>query len=182
MPRENELTTLDLQQKPGVGLDLVILTESGSQVACACSGTGRQVLRENLAPDHYYVAVRSRKKSSGEYRLQVRIRDVTTTSIMIRGARSTEVVPGTSVPLTVDVTSASHGGIVQIAIDRHDPLIGWQFAEVHKATVSSYGSYTMSWSAPSVGTWRARARFLGTPYSSFSKSGYVLIHSAEPLE
>ena len=182
VPRENELTVIEMQQKPTVGLDLLVLTEAGDQLACACSGRGRQVLRENLDPGNYYVVVRSRGKSGGDYRLQVRIRDVTTTSISVGGEKSVEVVPGRSVPLRVDVTSASHGGAVQIEIDRRDPLIGWQFSTVQTGNLSSGGTVTLNWTPPSVGTWRARARFLGTPYSSFSSSGYALVHVAEPLE
>lgn len=182
VPRENELTVIEMQQKPTVGLDLLVLTEAGDQLACACSGRGRQVLRENLDPGNYYVVVRSRGNSGGDYRLQVRIRDVTTTSISVGGEKSVEVVPGRSVPLRVDVTSASRGGAVQVEIDRRDPLIGWQFSAVQTGNVSSSGTFTLSWIPPSVGTWRARARFLGTPYSSFSSSGYVSVHVAEPLE
>ena len=99
---------------------------------------------------------------------------MTTTSISVGGTRSAEATPGRSVPLRVDVTSASHGGVVQIEIDRLEPLIGWQFSEVQKGNVSSGGMFTLNWTPPSVGNWRARARFLGTPYSSFSESGYVL--------
>jgi len=182
VPRENELATIELLQKPKVGLDLVLMTELGDQVACACTGTGRQVLRETLAPGFYYVAVRAREHSGGNYGLQARIRDVTTTTVTSNGAGSLEAPWGRTVPLTVTVTSASHGGTVQIAIDRRDPLIGWQFSDVQRGTLGSSGSYTLNWSPPSVGHFRARARFLGTPYSSYSASGYVLVHVAEPLE
>lgn len=71
---------------------------------------------------------------------------------------------------------------MQIAIDRRDPLLGWQFSDVQKGSLGSSGTYTLTWSPPWVGHWRARARFLGTPYSSFSSSGYVHVHVAEPLE
>jgi hypothetical protein len=182
VPRENELATIELKQKPKVGLDLVLMTELGDQVACACTGTGRQVLREDLEPGSYFVAVRARGHSGGDYALLARIRDVTTTAITSGGAKSVEADWGRAVPLTVNVTSASHGGVVQIEIDRHDPLLGWQFLDVQKGALGSGGTYTLSWSPPSVGHWRARARFLGTPYSSFSSSGYVLVHVTEPLE
>ena len=182
VPRENELATIELRQKPKVGLDLVLMTELGDQIACACNGTGRQVLRENLAPGFYFVAVRSRGHSGGDYSLQARIRDVTTTTITSGGAKTVEASWGRTVPLSVTVASASHGGVVQIAIDRRDPLLGWQFSDVQNGSLGSSGTYTLNWSPPSVGHWRARARFLGTPYSSFSSSGYVHVHVAEPLE
>jgi hypothetical protein len=34
---------------------------------------------------------------------------------------------------------------------------------------------------PSVGHWRARARFVANPYSSYSESEYVHLHVVEPL-
>jgi hypothetical protein len=40
VPRENELATIDLRQKATVGLDLLLLNETGGRIACACSGKG----------------------------------------------------------------------------------------------------------------------------------------------
>ena len=182
VPRDNELTTLDLRQRPSVGFDLLLLTETGGKVACACNAKGRQVLRERIARGRYYVAVRSREKSSGKYGLQLFVRDVTATSISVNGAQFTEVSPGLAVPLDVRVASASHGGTVVIAIDRHDPLSGWQFSTTLHGSVDASGNYVANWTPATVGHWRARARFVGTPFSSFSKSGYVRVHVAEPLE
>jgi hypothetical protein len=181
VPRENETARIALDQK-GRGLDLVLMTEQGDAIACACSGSGRQVLRTQLRPGTYYLAVRGRKHTGGSYRLQAQVRDQTTTSITSGGARAVEAQTGRTVPLTVAVTSASHGGTVQIEIDRHDPLLGWQFSTVQTVTVGSSGMSTLSWLPPSVGTFRAKARFLGTPYSAFSASGYVAVHVTEPLE
>jgi hypothetical protein len=182
VPRGNELTTLDLRQRPSVGFDLLLLTETGGKVACACNGKGRQVLRERIPQGRYYVAVRSREKSSGEYGLQLFVRDVTATTISVNGAPFAEVMPGAVVPLTARVTSASHGGAVVIEIDRHDPLSGWQFSTTVHGSVDASGNYVANWTPAAVGHWRARARFVGTPFSSFSKSGYVRVHVAEPLE
>jgi len=182
VPRSNELTTLDLRQRPSVGFDLLLMTETGGRMACACNVKGRQVLRERIPQGRYYVAVRSHAKSSGRYGLQLFVRDVTTTSISANGAQFTELPPDTTIPLQVTVTSASHGGAVVIEIDRHDPLAGWMFSTTVRGSVDSSGSYVASWMPPTVGHWRARARFVGTPFSSFSQSGYVQVHVAEPLE
>jgi hypothetical protein len=182
VPRENELTSIDLQQRPNVGLDLVLMRDTGERVACACDVRGRQVLREHLSPGHYIVAVRSREKSGGKYRLQLLIRDVTTTSLSVAGSRFVEFAPGVSVPFAVFVTSASHGGPVRLQIDRFDPLSGWQFSTIVRASVTPTGAATIAWTPPYVGHWRARARFTGTPFSSFSESGWVRIYVAEPLE
>lgn len=180
--RPNQLTKIDLEQKPNVGFDLVVLHEDGVRVACACDTQGRQVLRESLAPGRYFVAVRSRHKATGAYRLRVVTRDVTTTTISVHGAKFYEAPAGTSVPLSVYVTSASHGGRVQIEIDRLDPLFGWQFASVLTGNVNAGGRFVANWTPPWVGYWRARARFVGTEFSNFSESDYVRVHVVKPLE
>jgi len=182
VPRTNQLTKIDLEQKPDVGFDLMVLHEDGGRVACACDTRGRQVLRQTLAPGRYFVAVRSRHKAAGDYRLQIVTRDVTTTGISVNGAPFYEAASGTSVPLSVHVTSASHGGRVQIEIDRLDPLFGWQFASTATGNVDAGGAFVMSWTPPWVGYWRARARFIGTEFSNFSESGYVRVHVVKPLE
>jgi hypothetical protein len=182
VPRPNELTSIDLQQPPNVGLDLVLMRDTGERVACACGTRGRQVLREHLSPGHYDVAVRSRAKSGGRYRLQLLIRDVTTTSLSVSGSRFVELAPGASVPFAVFVTSASHGGPVRLQIDRFDPLSGWHFSTLVRSSVTPTGAATVAWTPPFVGHWRARARFTGTPFSSFSESGWVRVYVAEPLD
>jgi len=182
VPRPHQLTRIDLEQKPDVGLDLLVLHEDGGRVACACGARGRQVLRQSLAPGRYFVAVRSRHKSAGDYRLQVVTRDVTTTGISVYGAQFFEAPASQSVPLSVHVTSASHGGRVQVEIDRLDPLFGWQFATVLSGDVGSGGTFVANWTPPWVGFWRARARFLGTEFSNFSESDYVRVHVVKPLE
>ncbi len=182
VPRPNQQTKIALEQKPDLGFDLVVLHEDGGRVACACDTQGRQVLRQHLAPGRYFVAVRSRHKAAGAYRLQVVTRDVTTTSISVNGAQFYEAPAGTSVPLSVHVTSASHGGRVEIEIDRLDPLFGWQFASVLTGNVDAGGTFVANWTPPWVGYWRARARFVGTEFSNFSESDYVRVHGVKPLE
>jgi hypothetical protein len=179
VPRSNELTSIDLEQPPNVGLDLVLIRDTGERVACACGTRGRQVLREHLSPGHYIVAVRSHERSGGRYRLQLLIRDVTTTSLSVSGSRFVELAPGASVPFAVYVTSASHGGPVRLQID---PLSGWHFASILRASVTPTGAATIAWTPPYVGHWRARVRFTGTPFSSFSESGWVRVYVAEPLD
>ena len=182
VPRENELTKADLQVKPNVGFDLLLMNEAGRRVDCACDGNGSHLLREELAPGTYYLAVRSRNRSGGKYRLQVLSTDITTTSLSVNGSRSVEVQLATPVQLTVQVTSASHGGPVEIAIDHRDPLYGWQFETVLTEELGTGGTLSVSWTPPWPGYWRAKARFVGTPYSAFSDSGYVQLHVVEPLE
>ena len=181
VPRPNALTTITLQQKPTVGLDLLVLTETGSRVAGAVGHQGKQVLLQHLRVGHYFVVVRSHDESSGSYQLQVLVRDITTTSVSPGGSRFFLSAPGTSIPITVRVTAANVGGRVAVLIDKHDPLASWQFSATVPGRVDSSGTVTLAWTPPAVGHWRMRARFLGTPFSSFSQSGYAYVYVAEPL-
>jgi hypothetical protein len=181
VPRPNELTTIDLVQRPNVGFELHVLDEMGGAVA-GTTGRGAQLLRKFLPPGRYYVVVRSPDKAGGKYTLRLRVRDVTTTAISVDGARVAEVLPATPVRLAVEVTSASHGGPVQIQLDCLDPLYGWHFSTMLHGRVDAAGTFSTDWTPPFVGHWRARARFVGTPFSSFSASDYVEVHAAEPLE
>ncbi len=181
VPRSNSLATINLLQKPNVALDLTLLSEDGRRLAAALEGSGPQVLRERLRLGHYYLAVRSRDHSSGRYRLRLVVRDITTTSITVRGSSFLEVPPGASVPVTVHVTSPNVGGPLVVQIDRFDPLTGWEFASVITRRIGSTGFLSVPWRPKSVGYWRMRARFLGSPFSGFSESTFVRVHVAEPL-
>jgi hypothetical protein len=182
VPREQQLTTIELTQKPNVAFDLLVLNETGKRVASVGTGGGRQALRIHIPAGRYYAAVRARGTGQGDYGLQVRVRDVTATAVDVAGAQFVETPAAQTVPLNVHVTSASHGGRVVVDIDHFDPFAGWHFATTVTGTLDASGSYVAQWLPASVGHWRARARFVANPYSSFSKSGYVRIHVVEPLE
>ncbi|MGE5691944.1 MAG: hypothetical protein ACM33B_15440 [Pseudomonadota bacterium] len=182
VPRGNQLTTVELTQRPNVGFDLLVLDETGKEVASALTGRGRQTLRLHVAAGRYYTAVRARGTGGGGYGLQVRVRDVTATAIDAAGAQFVEAPAAQSVPLNVHVTSASHGGRVVVEIDHYDPLAGWHFATSVGGELDANGGYAVPWTPTSVGHWRARARFVANPYSSTSQSGYVRVHVIEPLE
>jgi hypothetical protein len=181
VPRAGELTTVDLDVRPNVGFDLALLRESGGRVVCACAARGTQRLREHLVPGHYFVVVRSRAKSGGRYRLHVLVRDVTTTDLLVSGARFAEAVPGTAVTFDVHVSQPGPGGPVGLNISRRDPLAGWQFFTALRARVGPTGLAQIPWTPPTVGLWSAVVRFLGTPFSSFSESRSVRLHVTEPL-
>lgn len=182
VPRTNQLTTIELRQQANVGFDLLVANETGGRVAAIRQGQGLQVLRLHIPAGRYYAIVRSRGTNGGRYGLQVRVRDVTATTIDANGSPYVESPPATAVPLTVHVTSASHGGRVVIEVDHFDPIAGWHFATTLSETVGATGTLSTAWLPPSVGQFRARARFVANPYSSFSESGYVHLHVVEPLE
>lgn len=182
VPRTNQLTTIELHQKANVGFDLYVLDETGRRVAAIHQGHGLQALRLHIPDGRYYAVLESRKGATGSYGLQIRVRDVTATSIAAGGTQYLESPPGIALPLTVQVQQASHGGRVVVEIDHFDPIARWHYAATIEGAVTASGVFSTSWVPPSVGHFRARARFLANPYSSFSESDYVRMHVIEPLE
>ena len=124
--------------------------------------------RRQLAPGRYVVAVSAPFGTTGvAYRLALLIREITSTSLRLTAP---VVGPGTPVALTPVVTNAV-AGMIEIQIDRFDPLSGWQFNRILRVRVGG----TVSWRPPAEGRWRLRASFRGTIEASPSRSGHVLL-------
>jgi hypothetical protein len=182
VPRDHEQTTIDFREKPTTQMDLMLLAEDGRHISCVCESQGRQRLRQVLPAGHYFVVVRSRHRSGGPYSLGVITRDITTTALTATGGASTlDVTPGATVTFTAHVDQAHDGGPLTVEIQRFDPLAHWQFSTLYRQQIGADGSFMTSWTPPSVGRWRAHARFFGTRFSSFSESGWVTVRVAEPL-
>jgi hypothetical protein len=182
VPRDHEQTTIDFREKPRTQMDLMLLSEDGGRISCVCDSQGRQRLRETLRAGHYFVVIRSRHRSGGPYSLGVVTRDITTTTLTATGgATSLDLPPGTAVTFTASVAQAHDGGPLTVEIQRFDPLARWQFSSLYRQQIGAAGSFTTAWTPPSVGRWRAHARFFGTRFSSFSESGWVNVRVAEPL-
>jgi hypothetical protein len=163
---------LRLAQPAGGSFRLVVLTDAGARL-----GTGTGSFRRRLGRGRYVVAVEAQVGSrGGRYRLSVRLRDVTSTSVLVSGRSSAEVSPGSSVTISCPV-SPSAGGRVELQIDRFDPLTGWHFHHLVRTTAGS----SVSWRPPSAGRWRVRARYRGSARSAPSRSGYAHILVARPL-
>jgi hypothetical protein len=109
--------------------------------------------------------------------LALRLRDVTSTTVLVSGSRSAEVTPGAAVSISCLVSPAVSGGRVELQIDRFDTLTGWQFTRVIRVSVGA----AVSWRPPAPGRWRIRARFLGTSAASPSRSGYAYLNVARPI-
>ena len=158
---------LSLAQAPGRSFALTLLTDTGSRV-----DGGSTRIRRRLGPGRYVVAVQGVVGTpAGRYRLSVRLRDVTSTSVLVSGRSSVEIRAGSSVALTCVVSPAAFGGRVELEIDRFDPLTGWHFHRLVQAPVGT----TVSWRPPAAGRWRVRARYLGSSRSAPSRSGYAHI-------
>jgi hypothetical protein len=167
--RSSEVRLL-LSQAGSFGL--VVLTDTGARMA---AGGGE--FRRRLGRGRYVVAVQAAVGSrAGRYRLSLRLRDVTSTSVLASGRASAEISPGASVTLSCLVSPAA-GGRVELQIDRFDPLTGWHF---HRVLRISAGA-SVSWRPPAAGRWRVRARFLGSARSAPSRSGYAHILVARPI-
>ena len=182
VPHDGSLTTIDIRPGPKLRYDLLVLNESGTRVAGATHAHGKQSLQEKIKAGRYFLSLRALHQTSGAYGLSVLTREVTSTTLSANGSRYAQTIPGSSVMFQVYVTAASHGGVVDIEIDRFDPIFGWQFSNVISGTASSDGRYTTSWTPPWAGPWRALARFPGNVYSTPSERGTVFVHVAAPLD
>jgi hypothetical protein len=164
---------LGLARGPGRSFSLVLLTDTGKRLV-----TGDDAVRRRLDRGRYVVAVQAPAGTSGgRYRLALRLRDVTSTTVLVSGTHSAEVAPGSAVSISCLVSPAASGGQVELQIDRFDTLTGWQFYRVIRVAVGA----TVSWRPPAAGRWRIRARFLGTSGSSPSRSGYAHLVVAKPI-
>lgn len=161
--------------------DLELLDDRGDGIRCACRTTGGARMRLQLKRGRYFLVVRSGEHTSGRYRLRLIVRQITKTGISIDGRGRAFATPGRAVVLAARVSPARSGGRVRFKIDRFDPFEGWVFSRFLTATVGSDGVARVVWTPPSVGRWRASARFLGTITRSASRSGTASLLVGEPL-
>jgi hypothetical protein len=162
---------------------LTLLTPSGDAVPTVRSvEDGRIILRKRLPRAHYYLAVRAEDRAGGPYQLQLLVRTVTTTEMLVDGSRAVEIDPGRSLALTATVTPPGTGGAVRFQFDRLDPLTGWHFVQTVDAPVGPTGLVATTWMPPTVGYWRIHSRFLGTQTAARSKSELARVVVSDPLD
>jgi hypothetical protein len=124
--------------------------------------------------------VRTRNHATGRYALRRMSRTITRTSVTINGQRRAQAPPGRAVQIGANIQPGASGPAT-ITIERFDPLAGWQFHR-HVRTTARAGSAGIAFLPPSVGRWRATARFEGTRAAAPSASGYASVLVAAPLE
>jgi hypothetical protein len=164
---------LNLARGAGRSFSLALLTDSGRRIA-----TGESALRRRLGRGRYVVAIQAPPgTSAGSYRLGLRLRDITSTTVLVSGSPSAEVTPGTTVSISCSVSPGASGGRIELQIDRFDPLSGWHFHHL----IRVHAGTTVAWRPPAAGRWRVRARFLGTRESAPSRSGYAQLLVARPI-
>jgi dipeptidyl aminopeptidase/acylaminoacyl peptidase len=152
----------------GASLSLALTSLSGSEIAQAQAGTE---LVKTLEPATYLVAVKASGRTAGSYRLNLLVRAVTKTTITVGTARKVTIPVGQSVVLKTATTPAPAGGQVAIRLDYEDPLAGWVFRKLWQVAPEASVTFT----PPSVGTWRVIASFRGTRFSNPSRAEYTTI-------
>jgi hypothetical protein len=144
------------------GIRFQLVRDDGARLGTFATATRR------LEPGRYVVAVSAAVGEPGvRYSLSLLVREITTTTLRLAAPR---VALGATVELRPSVTNAS-SGLVELQIDRFDPLTGWHF---HRLLRLAAGS-SASWRPPAEGRWRIRASYRGTVAASPSRSGYALL-------
>jgi hypothetical protein len=155
--------------------DLELLDPLGNRLGCACDGSGDQSMVKGLRPGDYYVAVRAKNGTAGTYHLTRASRTITIDHLKLQ---KTTLAPGVPERFSVRVAPAV-SGLVVITLEQLDPLAGWQFVRtLHARAVD--GRATVSFVPPSVGHWRASARYESTPTDAASHTGFSSLLVVNP--
>ena len=144
--------------------DLLLLTEGGAKVACACDGAKRADAVASLSPGTYYAVVRGRPGATGAYGLTLRVRTPTGTSVKL--ARS-----GSTLTMSASLSPATVTGRVVFELERFDPLAGWQFARAIDRRLA--GGKADATTRLAQGRWRVRVHYIQTLSWSASASGWA---------
>jgi hypothetical protein len=171
--------TLDLRSRGDRSFSVLLLNDRGRRIQCACFDTGGTQLRRRLRPGRYFAAVRARDHARGAYTLRRISRTITRTRVAIGGRTHARIAPGRPTIIRATVSPAVSGPVT-IVVERFDPLAGWQFLR-RFATRAVRGRASIAWRPPSVGRFRARARFEGTRGAAASDSGRATLLVAAPL-
>ena len=173
-------TDLAVNSIGGDDIDLLLLSESGRRISCACTEESDEEIALRTRRGRYYVAVAAgTTRTKGSYVLTRASKLLTSTRLGVNGRRSATVPPGRSVRLTAGV-SPSASGPVEIVVERFDPLEGWQFLRSFR-TRARGGRATALLRPPSEGSYRARAVFKGTRDAARSTSRYARLKVRSPL-
>jgi hypothetical protein len=162
--------TLELRAPESAKLKLQLRNQSGDVIECDCEGSGSQTLTHQLVPGTYYAVVAVRGDTAGNFTLVRESRTITATTISFSSAKA-----AAGAPLGIDVKVApAESGPVSVVIERFDPVFGWQFyREAH--AFASAGLATVPFTAPAVGSWRAKANYEGSRTASPSAVGFTYL-------
>lgn len=161
-----------LRRHGTVHADLVILDDTGKELACACDGRTSATIVKRLGRGTYFAVVRGVPGASGSYRLSFRMRVPTST-----GVRLTSSPRSRGLAALAAISPHSAKGRVAFELERFDPLTGWHFSRV--ATARTLRGLSRVALPPRIGSWRVRVRYAGTLTWSPSVSGWIA-YSIEP--
>jgi hypothetical protein len=159
--------TLKLKAPGSADFNLQLRGVNGRVIECACGNSGSQTLQHQLEPGRYYAVVSVHDNSSGNFTLVRESRTITRTSLSFGAAKARA---GQSLNIAVKVSPAASGPVT-VEIERFDPVFGWQFYRQSSAQARG-GSASVSFLAPSVGRWRAKASYAGSRTFSPSAVGF----------
>jgi hypothetical protein len=173
-------TELGVNSIGGDDIDLILLSESGRRIRCACDEDSDPEIAIRTRRGRYYAAVvAGNGRTKGSYTLSRASKLLTRTRLSVNGRRSATVSPGRSVRRVAGVSPRS-GGPVEIVVERFDPLEGWQFLRSFRLRARG-GRAAASMRPPSEGSYRARAVFKGTRQAARSTSGLARFKVRSPL-
>lgn len=161
-------SNVELRLSSSADFDVEIRSLSGRWLAGSDDEDGS--VSRRLAPGQYYAIVRS-SGSSGRYKLRRIEKAVTSTRVKFNGGRHASIDAGGSVRLAAHVSPAVTGK-VEITLQRLDPVFGWQFERAYTGSASN-GVFSVVFTPPGVGRWRAQAEFKGSRVAVASISGYA---------
>jgi hypothetical protein len=176
-----DLYRLDIVSKSDVRVQVDAPKEIG--ISLLNSGGGQMQTGEpglelvrTLGPGTYFVSVRMSTEPA-KYRIQARIRRLTTTSLTLNGGLSAHVKPGEVVSLKTTTDPTPEAGLIRVQADYYDVVArAWVF----RTTWDVKPGTTISFKPNAVGQWRLRASFNGSHQFSPSRTDYRTI-SVAPL-
>ena len=151
--------------------DLLLLSSTGKQIACACDGRKSSMIVQRLDSGSYFAVVRGRPGASGSYAISLRIRQPTSTTVHVTRTTANRKILSIAARVSPPATS----GRVVCEVEHFDPLSGWHFAHATTHRVAAgKAHFTIS---PTEGRWRVRTRYAGSLSSSPSVSSWAEIVS-----
>lgn len=169
--RTNSRGDATVQLRGQAPSDLLLLSNSGKQIACACDGDRSSTIVQRLDSGSYFAVVRGRPGAAGSYAISLRMRQPTSTAVRVTRAAANRKI----LSIVARVSPSAKAGRVVCEVEHFDPLSGWHFAHATTHRIAAgQGRFTIS---PTEGRWRVRARYAGSLSSSPSVSGWTEIIS-----
>ena len=153
--------------------DVALLSDGGNRLERAADG-----LERRIGPGRYFIAVRARNGDGGDYTLSRLARTITSSRMLVDGARDTTLPEGGSVALQLRV-SQQVDGPATFTVERFDPLAGWLFDSRFGPRVRG-GLAEVLFRPPTVGRWRVTGSYDGTRIASASEGGTAQFRVTEP--